>query len=248
MHDCRRTQEDLLDLVFDETGAATRRSALAEVEACAACAAEYRSLATTLDLCDEATAAVAPRESYWPQYHAALARRLLDEGRDADTSAAARVPVLPAAALPLRVPVWRRMLTASVRVPAPLAACAVLLLVAASVLSLALVTAPAPEPVIVTAPASMVESAPQIRFVEVPAVKERIVTQTIYVPRRDGEETLRRPAPRANLAEGRRPDASQPAAAATAAATPARAANLSGFKPAGELNLRIIREGGKREQ
>lgn len=241
MHDCRHTQDNLIDLLFDEPdGSATRARLLAEVEACAACGAQYRSLAGTLDVFNEASAACMPRESYWPQYHAALSRRLHNAAGELQASDA-RVERQP------RAPFWKRLLTSSIRVPAPVAAVAVLLLVAVSVFALSLAARSAPEPVVLAAPdSSQGEAAPQIKFIEVPVVREKIITQTVYVPRRNNDSdatTTRRAPARENLAGDRRPNA--PVTAATAA-TPR--ANLSGFKPAGEVNLRIIKGSDAREQ
>lgn len=251
MHDCRQTQESLIDVIFDETDAAARARLFAEVERCAACAAEYRSYAATLDACDEAAVALAPEESYWPRYHAALARRLHgaaseSQGARAPSRRDARLlPRRDARVLLLllsRTPFWKRLLTTSIRVPAPLAAVAALLLVVASFYSLALVARPAPEPVVIAAPdIRPATAAPQIKFVEVPVVREKIVTQIIYVPRRD--DTPRRSAPRENLA-----GVGRPGATATVAGTPTPRRNLSGFKPAGEVNLRIIKGEDAREQ
>jgi len=230
MHDCSQTQDSLIDVIFDEADSASRSHLLAEVERCAACAAQYRSLAATLDACDDASAALAPAANYWPQYHAALTRRLLGAS-----------PAAPEAA---RVPFWKRLLTTSIRVPAPLAAAVALILVATSVLSLTLLARPAPEPVVLAAPdIRQPESAPQIKFIEVPVVEEKTVTQIIYLPRR-GDDDARRFAPRDNLAGVGRGNA--PAASVANTATPR--SNLSGFKPAGELNLRIIKESNTREQ
>ena len=236
MHDCRQTQEILVDLIFDELDFATRARVRAEVEACAGCNAQYRSFAATLDACDEASAALTPRENYWPQYHDALGRRL---ARAAEEEAATESVAAES------VPFWKRLLTTSIRVPAPLAATAMLLFVASSVLALTLLARPAPEPVVLAAPPASTQelNAPQIKLIEVPVVQEKIVTQIIYVPRRPTNgETLRRRLPRENLA-GVKP---QKAFSPDAATTPR--ANLSGFKPAGEMNLRIIKGSGAREQ
>lgn len=234
MHDCRQIQDDLVELMFDETDAATRSRLMAQVEACAGCDAHYRSLAATLNACDAATHALTPRESYWPKYHAALSRRLMHAARDGST------PPLSFA----RAPFWKRCLTTSVRVPAPLAATAILLLVATTIFALLLLTA-RPAPIVLAAPAVMQESAPpQIRFIEVPIVREKIITQTVYVPRRltSGADTRRRAVPRENLAEANRQNAALPEA------TVSPRANLSGFKPADNTNLRIIKGSGTREQ
>lgn len=232
MHDCRQTQDNLIDLVFDEADAALTPRLLSEVEACSACGAQYRSLRETLAICDEATTAAAPRETYWTQYHQSLRRRLLDAARDVPATATERVSFRT------------RLFTTSVRVPAPLAAAAVVLLVASTVLALTLTLRPAPEPLMLAAPNTPHVSAPQIRFIEVPVVEEKIVTQTIYVPRR-GNNNMRRDATRENLAGVRRQNTATPDASAT---PPPASANLSGFKPAGEVNLRIIKGSAGREQ
>jgi hypothetical protein len=232
MHDCLGTQDNLIELLFGELDGATRARLTAEVAACAGCGAHYRSLAETLHAFDAASAAATPRESYWPTYHAALARRLHEAANDARAQS---------------VPFWKRLLTTSIRVPAPLAATALLLLVAVSVLVLSLLTRSAPEPVVVAAPGSTQGAvAPQIKFIEVPVVQEKIITRTIYVPRRDNEDGggMRQPvAARENLARDVRRNTRAP----EAAAAPSRP-NLSGFKPAGEVNLRIIKGSDAREQ
>ncbi|HLL13831.1 MAG TPA: hypothetical protein VK388_02015 [Pyrinomonadaceae bacterium] len=232
MHDCRQTRDSLIDVIFDEADPAARSRLLAEVERCEACAAEYRSFTATLDACEEASASLAPAESYWPRYHAALTRRLRGASGDGR---------------PSRAPVWKRLLKTSIRVPAPLAAAAALLLVAMSVFTLMLFVRPAPEPVVLAAPDTVQpEAAPQFKFIEVPVVEEKTVTRIIYLPRRaDGDEDARRSAARENLAGVGRRNASS--AAPLANTTPPRP-NLSGFKPAGEVNLRIIKGGDAREQ
>ncbi|HZG53447.1 MAG TPA: hypothetical protein VEZ40_15050 [Pyrinomonadaceae bacterium] len=239
MHDCREMQDSLIDLLFDETDAASRTRLRAEVGRCAACAAQYRSFAATLDACDEASAALSPGDNYWPQYHAALTRRLHVAARDAQGGGRTSQPPIP----PSRTPFWKRLLTTSIRVPAPLAAAAALVLIAACALALALVARPAPEPVFVAAPAAgRPEVAPQIKFIEVPVVREKTVTQIIYAPRRADE--TRRVAPRENLAGVGRRNAPPPPVANMPTARP----NLSGFKPAEEVNLRIIKDGDAHEQ
>jgi hypothetical protein len=230
MHDCRQTQDSLIDLIFDETDSAARSRLFAEVERCAACAAQYRSYAATLDACDEVSAALAPAESYWPRYHAALARRLREAAPDTQHAPA-----------PIGRPLWKRLLTTSIRVPAPLAAAVALLLVVMSVF--ALVARRAAEPFVLAAPGIMqTQAAPEIRFVEVPVVQEKIVTQIIYVPRRGDD--ARREASHENLARVGR----QNAPPAPAAGAPSPRPNLSGFKPAEEMNLRIIKGSDAREQ
>jgi hypothetical protein len=81
MHDCRATQEELVDLVLDELPPPRRARLLAEVEACAPCRAEYSSLAETLHVFDQATEDALPRERYWPGYQARLRARLAEESQ-----------------------------------------------------------------------------------------------------------------------------------------------------------------------
>jgi hypothetical protein len=253
MHDCRHTQDNLIELLFDEPDSATRSRLLSEVEACARCGAQYRSLRETLELCDEASVAAMPRESYWPQYHSELSRRLHAAAGDVQASnmraqqqSDVRAQRSGAQTQPF-VPFWKRLLTSSIHVPAPVAAAAVLLLVGVSVFALSLVARDATEPVVFAAPpSSQSEAAPQIKFIEVPVVQEKIITQTIYVPRRNhsrdgGDAAARRALTRENLAGVRRQNAPAPEAATTPRA------NLSGFKPAGEVNLRIIKGSDARE-
>src|SRR4051812_2492848 len=74
MHDCRRTKEQLIDLVFDE---APGTDALrAEVAACPTCRAELRALEATMRTYQRATDAASPSEDSWAGYHARLAARL----------------------------------------------------------------------------------------------------------------------------------------------------------------------------
>ncbi len=79
MHDCVKTREKLVDLVFDEMGSEARRRALIEIEGCHDCLAQYQSMAETLRVFDQAVETAAPNESYWPGYEARLRMRLENE-------------------------------------------------------------------------------------------------------------------------------------------------------------------------
>src|SRR5262245_24687681 len=79
MHDCMKTRERLVDLVFDELGHEARRRALIEIESCPDCLAEYRSMAETLRVFDQAAEIAMPDEGYWPGYEARLRERLRHE-------------------------------------------------------------------------------------------------------------------------------------------------------------------------
>jgi hypothetical protein len=76
MHDCFKTKEQLLDLVFDELEPDARDRALVELDDCRECLAQYLSLTETLHLFDQAAEATTPDERYWPGYEAGLRARL----------------------------------------------------------------------------------------------------------------------------------------------------------------------------
>jgi hypothetical protein len=76
MHDCVKTRELLVDLVFDELGPEARRRALLELEGCPDCLAQYRSMTEALRVFDQVTETAMPDESYWPGYETRLHERL----------------------------------------------------------------------------------------------------------------------------------------------------------------------------
>ena len=76
MHDCVKTRELLVDLVFDELGLEARRRALLELEGCADCLAQYRSMTEALRVFDQVTETAMPDEIYWPGYETRLRERL----------------------------------------------------------------------------------------------------------------------------------------------------------------------------
>jgi len=76
MHECVKTRERLVDLVFDELGPEARRRALVELEGCPDCLERYRSMTETLRVFDQAVETAMPGESYWPGYEARLRERL----------------------------------------------------------------------------------------------------------------------------------------------------------------------------
>ena len=79
MHDCVKTRELLVDLVFDEMGPEARRRALLEIEGCPDCLAQYRSMTEALRVFDQVTETATPEESYWPGYETRLRERLRHE-------------------------------------------------------------------------------------------------------------------------------------------------------------------------
>jgi hypothetical protein len=146
-------------------------------------------------------------------------------------------------------------MAASVRVPAPVAALALLLVAGFSLFALTRArrdSSPvmnAPQAAAVSAPAAP-QTEERTRIVEVPVIQERVVTRTVYVARnarapREDAATRATEGPR--FSDRRQEDEGQaiqhmPATSARngQAAGDTHAA-LAGFKPAGEVKLRIIK-------
>ena len=78
-HDCQATNEGLVDLLFGELDGGPRGALLEEVVCCEACASQYRTMAETLRVFDEAAAAALPTEDFWPGYEERLRRRMSQE-------------------------------------------------------------------------------------------------------------------------------------------------------------------------
>jgi hypothetical protein len=83
MHDCRKIEERLLDLVFDEVSAEQQAEIFAQVENCSSCRAQVESYKATLTTFDEAAKLMMPEESYWVGYESRLRSRLAEGERPA---------------------------------------------------------------------------------------------------------------------------------------------------------------------
>jgi hypothetical protein len=79
MHDCVKTKELLVDLVFDELDPEAKGRALLELEGCPDCLAQYRSMTEALRVFDQVTETAMPEESYWPDYETRLREALRSE-------------------------------------------------------------------------------------------------------------------------------------------------------------------------
>lgn len=234
MHDCRRTQAQLPDLVFDEQPHAEAAHLRAETEACVACRAEYCALAELLRAATRAETAARPPEDFWPGYHARLSRRL--QSLADETHATPRSTDAPTR--PTAPAWWRRACTPSLRVPAPVAAAVVLALVSLSALALR----PAPAAIVLAAPPQVASPAP-VRVIEVPVVQEKIVTRTIYLARRDRAQPRR--APQAGRTAGEQLAAGAQGRVVEHGAPPLP---LTGFQPAADVKLRVIKGSFTHEQ
>src|SRR5688572_21452874 len=95
MHDCRTTKENFVDLLFGELDAARRRPLLEELENCAACRAQFRSLSETLEVFGQAAEATLPAEEFWPGYEERLRQRMAQEIRPDMWQQAAAAAALP---------------------------------------------------------------------------------------------------------------------------------------------------------
>jgi hypothetical protein len=79
MHDCVKTSEQLVDLVFEELGPEARRRVLSELQGCQYCLAQYHAMTETLRVFDQTAEVALPDESYWAGYEARLRTRLQQE-------------------------------------------------------------------------------------------------------------------------------------------------------------------------
>ncbi len=75
MHDCRKTQLQMTDWLFDESP--TNR--LAQIGACQNCYEHYHSFRSALHSFDQATDAMMPEDSYWAGYEANLRVKLVQD-------------------------------------------------------------------------------------------------------------------------------------------------------------------------
>jgi hypothetical protein len=227
MHSCRRTESQFVDLLFDETDAARKQRLLTEIESCPNCLGQYQSLSDSLLIFERTADTATPPEAYWPLYNATLRARLHEPAQ------------ATGAEISTRAPFWKRLLTAQLHVPVPVAAALVVGLIISS--ALALTRAPLPT----AAPPLPVAS---VKFVEVPVLQERIVTRTVYVERkRPTMRWLRAAEPvvaRAGVVKEVTTTDSQ-SEEETGFFT---RANLKGFQPADEMRIRVIKRNNTDEK
>ena len=222
MHNCRRTESQFADLLFDELDGAHKLRLLTEIETCASCMGHYLSFSETLSVFDRTAEASLPPESYWPRYNAALRRRL---------HAPAQTPIEEKHS---RLPFWKRLLTARLPLPAPIAAALVVALIITS--ALALRRTPTTQ-----AAAPSLPPIETVRIVEVPVVREKIVTRTVYVERKRAAERVTRSPSLVAARENQINDSTLPGSEHEDEAGFFTRANLKGFQPADDMKLRVIK-------
>jgi hypothetical protein len=145
-------------------------------------------------------------------------------------------------------PLWRRALTAQIRVPLPVAACAALaLLLTPLAFGARPWTKSTPTPEGATA-------APVVRVVEVPVIQERVVTRTVYVEKKerggargvssqaDARESLAAEPTAARRVDARAQSAASPSGADASAGAFTRV-NMEDYQPANEVKFRILERG-----
>lgn len=214
MHNCKRTREALIESAVSKATPDQNESLWAELERCPACREEYASSRNALRIVDQAMQSTLPAESFWPDYHARLRQRLEGVSETRWAAQPSRAGVL------VRL---RKFVTASIRVPVPLAASVVGLLVFSILFTIhsrnALRAAPASPPSVIT------------KTVEVPVIREKPVTVYVERNRRIARHTPRREETERN--------------ALTTLARRERETNppvsLVGFKPANDVKLTIIK-------
>ncbi len=132
-----------------------------------------------------------------------------------------------------RVPLWKRLLTSSVRVPAPVAACAVVALMAS-----ALMLAARGPRLALDAPAAL-PPAPEIRIVETSAPPERVVERVVYVERKSNKRMTERAG---QLAARGRAEAVRDSddESTTSYFT---SVDMGEFQPPDEMKIRIVKKG-----
>ena len=218
MHNCKIIRSSLTDLALDEIQPQLKNQLLAELEGCSACQEEYASIRDALRASGQALSLTLPAESFWSGYHGRLVNRIENYS-----------PARPRLSWGLRVGLgMQKLSTTSVRVPVPVAAAALVLLMGA----LSFFAWQSRRPVN-TAPAQITSVI--TRTVEVPVVREKVITQIVYVEKNRGRS---RSVPN-------QPDRAEPAATGLAQANPAApettAISLVGFKPTDQVKLKIMK-------
>jgi len=171
----------------------------------------------------------------------------------------------------VRAPLWRRALSAELRVPLPVAACAVLALLASLFALAARTQTPAPAATQSTRADVRTNDAPAVKIVELPSERERVVTRYIYVEKnapREGAQRLavnqqndatrqsastRRSVAAARYALARSDSNGEDAAGRTPVESGAQSTaeptsyftrvDMADFQPAEKMELRLVKRG-----
>jgi hypothetical protein len=214
MHNCKATQDELVELAMDRTD--QDQALTIEFENCPGCREEFASLRNTLRTTEAAIDLGQPAESFWPGYHERLRECLQREPR----TSKGWLPPPPQFNL---LPWLRRVATMSIPVPLALVA-AVFVFLLFSVFFMMHLRQSSGTGLILTPPSVIT------RTVEVPVIQEKLVTRVVYrkvqAPPR---ELIARDRDGARANDYRQPG------------PPSMDRSLEGFKPANDAKLTIIK-------
>ena len=229
MHNCKETREQLTVLLLDGDGRAER-----VLDRCEECRAEFEALAATLRMTARVRETVMPTEDYWTGYHAQLRSKL--EGfqakaqrlRHAEAQGEELKPGLGFVFATLRQPLRLCVKIFLRPVPVPLGVAVFVAGLVIALFGIRSAQQPATQP-----QAPVVVQVP----VEVPVVREKLVTQVVY------RDRLRVSKPSKRVVNG-------PTAENTFARSqkPHPEDTLSGFKPTDEVKLTVIKGGSPNEK
>ena len=223
MHNCKLTRNVLFDDALGEAPTPLAREALAQLDSCPSCRAEYAAIRNTLRVSRQALSSAEPAEEFWHGYHTRLSEKLVQQKEARKEQAAVFTPIsLPFSSRLMNSVRW--FATASVRLPVP-AAIAVLLVF--GFLSYNTLSRSG-RPDNVTTPSAVVPG--DMRIVEVPVVQERVVTRTVYAERKA------RRSPGALRVRG-----DLTAAERRSDNLDKTAMSLAGFKPTDQVKLTVIK-------
>ena len=255
MHNCKSIRNSFVELALDDLSPAESARLVAELKDCGECREELATIRAALRTSGQALQAALPAEDFWPGYHARLETSLRNSWRHNEslqtgclrsqpttrswpTTRSQRSTLSQAAARTTAWLVLRNLMTTSVRVPAPVAAALLLLFGVAVFFAINSGGAATTKSLTPTLTQSVAGST---RVVEVPVIKERVVTRVVYV------ETSRRPRNPANdsslgLDNENAPPIDVAGGVARVRSYPRTAEmSLAGFKPADEVKLTIIK-------
>lgn len=236
MHNCKTTRSSLTDLAMDEVQPLLKKQLLAELNECPACHEEYAGIRNVLRASSQALRSTAPAEEFWSGYHNRLVNRIENH-----SPAVGQPQLFWVSAL------WREMrtvVTASVRVPVPVAAAAVVLLLGVSTFVSTFIVWQSRQRI-----ATPVQTTSVItKIVEVPIVQERVrekvVTRVVYVEKYRNR-TQNVPG-QLNVAQSANSATGLAQTAADASVTPAL--SLVGFKPTDQVKLKVMKGSYRDEQ
>ena len=220
MHNCREVKERLIEMVLDGVDCA------AELDECADCRTEFASLNATLRM-TRRLSENSPDDNYWSGYHERLRQKLFTSEESSHAKAQRREEGAKknrASDLRLLFASLRLCVRTAVRVPVPLLALTILAFAALVLFSVRVASRPPVQtPVIVHVP------------VEVPVVQEKVVTRVVYREHRVSTKNSRPANTEARVESTFARSRKSP--------EPEIPASLTGFKPADDVKLIVLKGG-----